>query len=302
MDIERLQQLTQKYLDGTATPEEKALLDDWYHSFEGKDMIIPGERGQGRRLAKKIKKVLPGRLLPKVKRMYFYYAAASIIVLLAAGILFFQPVKEHTAAAVAQHRILTLPDGSKVWLNAESSIEYAKIFTGKTRQIHLSGEGYFDIMHDSLHPFIINAGNVKITVLGTAFNVNAYPGKPVAVTVTRGKVKVEDNTQHIVFITPNQQAVSVSGQLATKAVKAILYDSWKDGSLDFTDESFEDIALTLQRQFNVTIHFREGSLKQLRFTAGFDKGTALEKMLAILSRVNGTSWVKDEDGTIWITN
>lgn len=280
------------------TPAEKAILDRWYHSFEGQDIDIPGKRNEERTLAKNIKKILQP---PVIKKARFYYAAAAVIMLVAAGYLLFQPAKEHAVAAVAQHQQLTLPDGTKVWLNAESSLEYAKKMDGNTRLVTLTGEAFFDVAHDGTRPFIITAGDVKVTVLGTAFDVKAYQGKPVMVTVTRGKVRVEDSRRHVTLITPNQQAVASQDGLDKKEVKATLFDSWKDGGLDFTDESFEDIAMTLHRQFNINIDFKEEALKHLRFTAGFDKGTGAEKMLDILGWINGTSRVNSND-TIWITH
>src|SRR5688572_8298430 len=103
-------------------------------------------------------------------------------------------------------QFLRLPDGSTVLLNEGSKLEYPITFSGDTREVFLQGEGYFDIQHNPSKPFVVKTANVTTTVLGTAFNVKAFPSeKHITVTVTRGKVKVSKDEKVLGVITHDQQ-------------------------------------------------------------------------------------------------
>src|SRR5690606_23654161 len=105
-----------------------------------------------------------------------------------------------------EHRLIVLADGSKVWINANSELSWSPDFNMKRREVVLHGEAYFDIRHDPERPFIITTGDVKTTVLGTAFNIRAFPTeKAVTVTVKRGKVRVESANKKQATVTANQQ-------------------------------------------------------------------------------------------------
>ena len=126
---------------------------------------------------------------------------------------------------------LQLADGTKVYLNAGSSLRYPVRFTGKRREVTLSGEGYFEVAKDSTQPFVVRAGDVDVRVLGTAFNVNAYPEKEtVATTLVEGRVQVNYKTGQQV-IQPGMQLVydKQNGKVDVSVVDTEVYTSWKDG-------------------------------------------------------------------------
>ncbi|PZU09502.1 MAG: hypothetical protein DI622_16460, partial [Chryseobacterium sp.] len=126
---------------------------------------------------------------------------------------------------------INLPDGTKVWLNAGSELEYPLHFTENTREVKLKGEGYFDVAHDKAHPFIVNTDIQRIKVLGTSFNVRAYTDKQ-ATTLVTGKVSVNtigNNSE--TKIVPGEQALVGNGKVEVSKVDVSDFTTWKDGML-----------------------------------------------------------------------
>jgi len=231
----------------------------------------------------------------------WYKAAAAIFVI---GISVFlykanRPVSENKIAKVNHikvkpekpgRRFINLPDGSSVILNENSKIELGKKFNsdGK-REVYLYGEAYFDIIHDADRPFIVHTGKVQTTVLGTAFNVKANPGsKLVTVTVTRGKVKVEDDDHSYNVIVPDEQVVfdQAISQHVKKPIKAESVIEWINEDLYFDDVSIKDVANQLQERFDVKIVFSNEQIKTCKFSATFLKTQSLEQILNIIAEFN----------------
>lgn len=286
MELERLVELTQKYLRGEASAEEKALLDEWYYAFEGKDLPVPA--GAGR----KVKKTLRASLFPRPAR--YWYWGAALLILLTAGFFTLRPAGKQLAAGVAQHAFAILPDSSKIWVNASSKASYTQ-----SRAIRLSGEAFFEVVHDTVHPFTVQAGEVTITDIGTSFNVKAYPGEPVVVTVATGSVRVTSGG-HTTLLTPGQQLVVDAGVLEKHTVNPPAFTGWKDGALQFTDEPLASIALTLERRYAVHILLDNG-VASLRSTAGFDSSATVEQVLGMLCGVHQIHYTKISEDTYDIT-
>ena len=156
-----------------------------------------------------------------------WVAAATAAALLAGGWWFWKGksrpiplaggiVKGSVAPETGGKQFIHLPDGSTVLLNEGSRLSYPDNFSGSKREVELTGEAYFDIREEKGRPFVVRAGNVTTTVLGTSFNIMAYPGKKaVTVTVITGKVRVGDDKEKYHILTPNQQ-ITVNGR--TEAV------------------------------------------------------------------------------------
>ncbi len=236
--------------------------------------------------------------------------AASIAILAGLGWYFFNkqqaatslPARNLMATTQSQNRrYLQLPDGSRVILNHGSTLTYSPTFNRKTREVYLTGEGYFDIQHLDNKPFIVHTGSVQTTVLGTAFNINAYQ-KKIIVTVTRGKVKVENNHQPVAIITPNEQVtVNADENNSTKqTVDAKEVVEWKQKELIFDDLQMDEIVLALEMKYNVSFSFSDSALKQKHVTVTFHNNETLEEMLNVITKVNGMHYTR-KDNTINIT-
>jgi ferric-dicitrate binding protein FerR (iron transport regulator) len=202
-----------------------------------------------------------------------------------------------------QQKQITLPDGSKVWVNAGSQLKYPRQFNSKTREVYLSGEAYFDIQHDLSKPFIIHTGKVVTTVLGTAFNIKEDKiSHTIKVTVTRGKVSVANGNKQLGIITPNQQISFnlLSGKSVQTEVDAKQVIAWQKTELHFEDITFGEAALQLQQRFNVKINFSNDKVKNCRFTGTALKGEKLDKILNVICAFNSATYQTKADGSIMI--
>lgn len=162
---------------------------------------------------------------------------------------------------------LQLSDNTKVYLNAGSSLRYPVRFTGDKREVVLIGEGYFEVAKDSTKPFIVKAGNIDVRVLGTAFNVNAYPDEEcISTTLVEGKVQVDYGTERQ-FMQPGTRLVydKSDGHAEISAVDVEVYTSWKDGYYYFKRETLENIMDVLSRWYDLNVFFQNLDLKSVEF-------------------------------------
>lgn len=197
---------------------------------------------------------------------------------------------------------IALADGSKVWLNADSKLQYPASFSGNTREVYLNGEAFFDIEKNPAKPFIIHLANGTIRVLGTSFNIKAYDDEPVVETsVATGKVafipklKNNDNADTI-FLTPNNKVTyQVNTEKTTTATTVSEEDrAWTEGKLIFRSMLFEEIGIELERNFGKKVVFEDSDIKTYRLTGSFQNNT-LSEILYYLSKTKSFSYsITDE--------
>ncbi len=190
------------------------------------------------------------------------------------------------------HKWVKLPDGSSVQLNNNSNLDYPDSFEGKSkREVFLVGEAFFDIKHDAAHPFIIHTGKIKTTVLGTAFNISAYDANSaVTVTVTRGKVKVEDEKHTLAVLTPDQQLawnIKKESPVTIAKVNAIAVVEWKSQDLIMDDISLAEAAGLISARYGVKIKFNNDHVKSCRFTAAFLNRNEISQVLSVIEDITG---------------
>ena len=162
---------------------------------------------------------------------------------------------------------LVLSDGTKVWLNSETSLEFPVAFGGGERIVFLEGEAYFEVKKDASRPFVVKSQNVKTRVLGTSFNVSSY-GNTVYTTLVEGSVVIEDYFKKRLRLIPGEQSVyNVSSHsVVKKKVSVDLFTSWKDGSYKFENERLENIMSTISRWYNIHVFYANAAVKEMRFT------------------------------------
>lgn len=206
---------------------------------------------------------------------------------------------EEVRTSTGQIILKVLPDGTKVWLNAQSTLVYPSSFTD-TREVTLEGEAFFDVVEDAAHPFIVHADGINIRVLGTAFNIKSYPGEPsIATTLVRGKVLIENEssgTGEPIALKPNQQALfsHASNGIELIQVDAKRYSAWTDGRLVFEDDRVYDVFKTLERWYGVAIHVPDEANLDCRLTARIDKET-LAETLELLKSITGIHYTMTDD-------
>lgn len=177
-----------------------------------------------------------------------------------------------------------LPDGSEIYMNAESKISYPGKFEGDTREIYVSGEVYLNVAKDAARPFIVHYGeNNLIKVLGTSFNVKAYPEQAESfVTLVSGSVQFHSNKDSL-RIKPAQQLVfdKETGNALIQEVDPMFYTAWINNRFSFKYETLENISQELSRWYGVKFRFENHAQK--KFTGGFSKYEHIEKILKLLA-------------------
>ena len=181
---------------------------------------------------------------------------------------------------------LILPDGSRVWLNSETTLRFPVQFTGGKRVVYLSGEAYFRVKKDTSAAFHVYTKQQEITVLGTTFNVSAYENDWFTeTTLIEGKVAVEGGAERVVM-KPSEQYIldKRSGVGELKEVETEFYTSWIDGKFYFTSFTFEEIVKKLERWYDFTMIYEEDDIRQMRFSGVINKHRPIEEMLRFLEK------------------
>lgn len=256
--------------------------------------------------------------VPKANRAkYVMIGVAVIFFLVLAGSLFFYQSRQ-TSRAPAYTQIIsgkgirksvTLPDGTNVFLNADSRLSYdAHMNTNSIRVVELAGEAFFDVVHKQGRPFIIHTNKVSIKVLGTAFNVKAYPDdKKCETTLIRGIIELStnDGTRQKFILKPSEKFSVIEGRAKESAGKKNIRNdsstllieniapvklankeyvpetSWTENKLIFENETLEDLAPELERWFNVKISITGHSPANDRFTGAFANETIEQALMAM---------------------
>ena len=178
---------------------------------------------------------------------------------------------------------VTLPDGTKVWLNALSSLKYPTAFTGKYRTVMLTGEGYFEVAKNKNKPFKLTTAKQEISVLGTHFNVSAYADEPeIKTTLVEGGVAVKNFSPLATgVLKPGQQAVFHGAAFDINKVDVEEYIAWKNGFFMFNNEGIKEAMQKLARWYDVEIEY-DGNFDGIYFGGSFSKHNNLQETLKIL--------------------
>lgn len=182
---------------------------------------------------------------------------------------------------------IILADGSQVSLNASSSLRFPIVFSGDKRSVDLAGEAWFDVQHADRLPFAIQSGQLTTTVLGTAFDIRAYPGENnMMVSVQRGKVKVEAANKILATLEKGQQVKLIIDSAAlVQRIDTLLVGAWKQGNLNYEDEPLHSIVADLQRVFKDSIAIQNAAIKDVRITGRYHKKDGLQQILTMISNL-----------------
>lgn len=168
---------------------------------------------------------------------------------------------------------LTLSDGTRVWLNSETSIQYPVVFGTKERRVFIQGEAYFEVTKDAKKPFTVQFMSSSVTVLGTSFNIRAYPEeKQSQTTLAEGSVRIYSPGSSM-LLKPGEQAEvkALSGEMVKKEVEIKTYTSWKDGRFVFEQEPLENIMRTLERWYDIRVIFRDEGAKRISLSGNLKR-------------------------------
>lgn len=176
-----------------------------------------------------------------------------------------------------------LSDGTTVHLNAGSKLTYPVRFAGKRRIVRLEGEAYFDVVADEEHPFVVQTHLGEVTVLGTAFNVNAYANAPVCyTTLVHGKVQFSTLNAETITLSPGEQAVVFANSSTKREVNVEEYVGWVDGLYIFNDRPLGDIMKTFERWYDIKVYYETPNLRNITYSGSLKRYGTINSFLDAL--------------------
>ena len=179
---------------------------------------------------------------------------------------------------------LTLSDGTRVWLNSETSIQYPVVFGTKERRVFIQGEAYFEVAKDAKKPFTVQFMSSSVTVLGTSFNIRAYPEeKQSQTTLAEGSVRIYSPGSSM-LLKPGEQAEvnALSGEMVKREVEVKSFTSWKDGRFVFEQQPLEDIMRTLERWYDIRVIFKDEGAKRISLSGNMKRYGDFSQVMKML--------------------
>ncbi len=205
-------------------------------------------------------------------------------------------------AMAGQKLQVTLPDSTRVWINATSSIEYPEFFSDSTREVKLIGEAFFDVQKDASRSFVVDVKGLKVRALGTAFNVNAFDEKgKTKVTLVEGKVQIVNRENLTVMLHPGEVATyNTLDRKFEKSLADIPQEvGWKEGRMIFKNADFDTVIKQLERWYGVTFVYNDAEKPVWDFTADFSN-YSLENVLRVLGFGEGVTFTR-KDHNVYLT-
>jgi transmembrane sensor len=256
----------------------------------------------------------PGRKISGLSLKAIYTEAMKIAAILAVTLLvlyyFFRPQTTERAVVMqvlqvpaGQRAQITLEDGTKVWLNAKTTLTFPNQFTGATRQVQLDGEGYFEVVSDKAKPFIVSTLKYNVKAWGTTFNVKAYAEKEIFETsLFEGSVEMlKSDSAGSTWLRPGEQAIMQNNHLTVKNIEHKDYFLWKEGIISFDDESFPEMVKKLELCFDLKVNIKNDKIKNYHCTGKFRSKDGVEHILKVLQLNNKFRYtINDKLNTIII--
>ena len=305
-------QLIEQFLKGKISDSEEKELLEWIDKTPNSFVIFQNEQERLRPIIAKQAneevnfqwKLLLNKIQDKTKtkrfnstRVYFSAVAAVLLTALILGVVFKSEISKRFFAekitevvtSCGEKTSFILSDGTRVQLNAGSKLIFPEKFKGDTREVKLIGEAFFEVTPDKMNPFIVKTQELNIRVLGTAFNVEAFPdAAEVNTTLVHGKVALERetsvNTVILAEMNPFEHAVYKTKKQEINVQQEINIDqyiSWKDGKLVFMNASVQEVAKKLELWFNVSVQVKGEKLRNAHFTGTFTNET-IDQVLKLL--------------------
>lgn len=273
-------ELLKKYASQQCTEQEKDIVEQWLNNTnqtEDEVQILTSDD-----LEEKIWNTIKKEIVAESKKKKNIFQktttwtiAASIALLIGLTIFKQTPSPEKIIVCrtlAGEKKSITLNDGTIVHLNANSSLKIPEKFTTHSRIISLEGEGYFEVAKDSLRPFTIQTQKSETTVLGTKFNLSAYPNEDNILTLDDGKVSFKDKkgVSKAIIVLPNQQVVLNNEGLTKNTVNTKQFKGWMNNELYFDNESLLSISHKIERMYGVEIQIKNPQLKNQIYKGAFN--------------------------------
>jgi len=305
---DHIKSLFKRYQEGTATAAERQLVETWFESHygqKGRMLSRNEETSVFEDLDARISAMLADEpVITRKLNFRWMQVAAMFIALLGSGLFIRnkfskKAIQPETFTEIrslkGEKKEVTLKDGTTVFLNSGSSVFISSRFDAQKREVKLSGEAFFQVHHNASKPFIIHSGKLQTTVLGTSFDIKAYPeDEHVKVSVATGRVKVEKPGAAKLYakaLTHNQalvyDKVKNSHHLTTVNIDSI--SAWRTNHLNFDNASYEEIARMLSRWYNLDVTLNANHRDTKRYTLSFFNERP-DKVLNVLSALTGMTY------------
>ncbi len=312
---EELDVLLSWLLSDKGKSEFLTTLEEEWDSFET-DKTFDYEELLGR-VKQRIKESTPLRVRRTGFKYIRYAVEIAAVVVLAVGLAFFmRPSAEQVVKPFPVHdevveiynpkglrTAIILPDSSKVTLNADSKITYLRRFADDNRTVTIEGEAYFEVSKDSTRPFIVQAHQAKMVVLGTTFNVRSYDDEQyIETTLIEGSLKVDVGATEELLVPGKRISINKKSQKSIiQEVNTHNTIGWMNGKLYFHSLAFPEIANILERAYNVNIEVANSTLRQKKFSGKFENGENIGQILEVIKlSVHFTSVYDKRTNTIVI--
>jgi ferric-dicitrate binding protein FerR (iron transport regulator) len=307
MELRKFIKQLGRYLKGTTNETEKAIIDAWYDSYgaESEKYSLPADERE------RVRNAMRARISESINKsappLWFNYRiAASVLLLCCSSVLVYfllrpaAPVQEtYTTLQTRSGEIrrVTLPDGSGIWLNAQSRIRIPSNFDKAVRQVYLDeGEAFFEVKHNTHKLFRVITAPLQVQVLGTSFNINAYHGLPhVKITVVTGKVGISRGAKLLSFLTPGQELSYLTdrGTFEQKRVDASQSQSWKDGDTYLNRVKFEELSLIFKNLYGLKLKAGNKRVHDYLFTLRIKRNTPATETLKLISAIHNAHFRKE---------
>jgi ferric-dicitrate binding protein FerR (iron transport regulator) len=196
---------------------------------------------------------------------------------------------------------LVLSDGTVVMLNAMSGITYPLQFSETSRSVTITGEAYFEVARNEASPFTVNVNGIKVTVLGTKFNINSYnTDQGIYTTLVQGKVEVEDETGNIEVLKPGEQAISVTGEnITVRTIDVNQVIDWTYGHFDFENQKLMNIMDELSRWYDIQVIYESDDIKNYEFTGYLERYQDINGLLKLFELTRSVGFYL-KDNTVFV--
>ena len=316
--------IVMRYFNGEATYEEEAMIDafikqgeeqaslfnQWMEEWEASIFSTPAPAVDQawQRLQETIdhadeEETSPAHTGRTVHMQWWHKAVAAAAIIVIIGCAAIWSLSGSTAtqtylcsAPAGSKTQVTLPDGSKVWLNGGSSLAYTNQFNDDNRRVELHGEAYFEVQKHQGKPFTVHTQGYDVTVKGTKFNVSAYDDDPISTTtLMEGKVELSDGKQNL-SLAPGDavQLDKATGQLQRHATDGFA-DGWRSGRLMYPDITLEQFVRVLSRQYNVNVHLADSHSANMRISVMLQNNETIDEVVSALTRITGHDITRNGD-------
>lgn len=309
------QELLQRYIMGDVTENEKQTVTEWLEADE-KNMK---EFMALRKLyditlwqEEETKAVLKEKGEKKIFFLREFLKVAAVIAIVFAGTYFWMHSKQDNPVTAMQtihvpagQRVeLFLADGTKVWLNAQTTFTFPTDFSAEARNVKLNGEAYFEVAKDESKPFIVETSKYDVRVLGTEFNVIAYENSSNSETaLLKGSVEITPlGTTNKIMLEPNTKINWANGKIKKSAIDRYDYFMWKDGLICFENETMENMLKKLELYYDVKIVVNNKKILANKYTGKFRTKDGIGHVLRVLQLSNKFTYVKDDDKNVIVIN